>query len=166
MKGSRIVKLAIAGITVFGGVQMAVADVQYSFTTIDFPGAPFTVGSGINDSGQIVGQYMVDGIHGFLDSGGSFTTIDFPGAPFIVSSGINDSGQIVGQYIVVDGIHGFLDSGGSFTTASWLRPTGVPEPRTLPVLAGCFIGLAMALGRKSVRYGASRMRKNSQNKLP
>src|SRR5262245_16614819 len=99
MKRSRIVKLALIGMVVFGGVKTAVADVLYSFTPIDVPGATSTVAQGINDSGQIVGQFFdALGSHGFLDSGGSFTTIDVPGAirPFGTNAfGINGSGQIV-----------------------------------------------------------------------
>jgi uncharacterized membrane protein len=84
---------------VFGGVKTAVADVQYSFTTIDVPGSVRTGAAGINDSDQIVGSYS-DGTtdHGFLDTAGSFTTIDVPGASSTSASGINDSGQIVGGY--------------------------------------------------------------------
>ena len=50
---------------VLGGVKTAVADVQYSFTTIDVPGALSTGASGINDSGQIVGTFTdALGLHG------------------------------------------------------------------------------------------------------
>ena len=38
-----------------------------TFTTIDVPGASFTIAFGINDRGQIVGIYGgAAGIHGFL----------------------------------------------------------------------------------------------------
>jgi len=127
-------------LVVFGGVKTAVGDVQYSFNTIDFPGARFpgTIASGINDGGQIVGAYS-DGLmaHGFLDITGSFTTIDVPGAIDTVAKGINDNGQIVGFYDDSTGEHGFL-------------ATPVPEPRTLPVLAGCLIGLFAMACRKRV----------------
>jgi probable HAF family extracellular repeat protein len=169
------------GIVAFGGVETAWADVVYSFTTIDVPGASYTVAQGINDSGQIVGWYNSTGRgYGFLDTGGSLTTIDVPGAIGTEAYGINDSGQIVGSYY--DGrTHGFLYTGGSFTTIGvpgavetdaygindsgqivgeyfdstknghgFLgTPTVVPEPRTLPILTGCLIGLAMALRRRS-----------------
>ena len=74
--------------------------------------------------------------HGFLlDTSGSFTTIDVPGSTSTGVFGINNSGQIVGRYVDSTGVHGFL-------------ATPVPEPRTLLLLAGCLIGLAMALRRK------------------
>jgi uncharacterized membrane protein len=119
-----------------------------SFTTVACPGASFTsftAAFGINDSGQIVGVCGDStGWHSFLDTGGSFTTIDVPrgAASLTFANGINASGQVVGEYSDSTdySIHGFLAT-----------PTIVPEPRTLPALLGCLIGLAVALGRKSVR---------------
>ena len=59
----------------------------------------------INNSGQIVGEYL-DGSgdsHGFLLNGGLFTTIDFPAAQGGLggdfAEGINDAGQISGRYL-------------------------------------------------------------------
>jgi uncharacterized membrane protein len=89
------------------------------FTTIDVPGGMFTTASGINNSGQIVGQFTdaFGLIHGFVDMGGSVTTVDVPGATSTEAFGINDSGQIVGIFYDAFGaIHGFVDTGGSFTT--------------------------------------------------
>jgi probable HAF family extracellular repeat protein len=52
-----------------------------TFTTIDVPGAFSTDADGINNAGQIVGNYRdAAGTHGFLYHDGSFTTIDVPGA--------------------------------------------------------------------------------------
>ena len=99
MQHLRIASLLLFGMVVFGGVKTAVADVQYSFTTIDVPGA-------------------------------------LPGTTS--ANGINDSGQIVGQYADGAGTYGFRAT-----------PTVVPEPRTLPLVAACLIGLAIALRRKS-----------------
>jgi hypothetical protein len=52
---------------------------QYTFTTIDVPGAVQTFPYGINATGQIVGDYKDAGgiSHGFLlDVNGSYTTLD------------------------------------------------------------------------------------------
>src|SRR6516164_3084931 len=106
----RIVHLAMFAMVVFGGVETAFADSIYSFTTIDPPGALSTEANGINDSGQIVGDFW-DGLnlHGFfLDVGGSFTTIDPPGATLTRPTGINNSGQIVGEFTDAIGQHGFF----------------------------------------------------------
>jgi probable HAF family extracellular repeat protein len=112
-----------------------------SFTRIDdVPGASpgSTRASAINNSGQIVGSYFDStGNHSFLFSDGSFTTIDVLNHNSI-AEGINDSGQIVGYYFDSTGTHGFLAT-----------PTVVPEPRSLPLLVACLIGLAVVLQRKS-----------------
>jgi probable HAF family extracellular repeat protein len=63
-----------------------------------------TIGAfGINNSGQIIGQYHtnVGGVHGFLDTDGNITTIDVPGAIHTFALGINTSGQIVGRLPLV-----------------------------------------------------------------
>ena len=49
---------------------------------IDFPGATTTQAIGVNEAGQIVGDYFdaASTEHGFVSSGGVFTAINFPGA--------------------------------------------------------------------------------------
>jgi uncharacterized membrane protein len=90
-----------------------------NFTTIDFPGAVFTVAAAINPRGDIVGRYdlAANRTHGYILSGGEFQTIDYPEATATTAWGINPRGDIVGQYTAVDGqIHGYLLSEGQFTT--------------------------------------------------
>jgi uncharacterized membrane protein len=88
-----------------------------TFKTIDLPGATSTMAFGVNNFGQVVGDYTV-GISqaGFLDTNGSFSTINFPGTPFGSTEvrGINDLGQIVGSYFNTTGTHGFVDTNGTF----------------------------------------------------
>jgi hypothetical protein len=64
--------------------------------------APQGIGPfGINDRGQIVGEYVDAGNvpHGFLlDKAGRFTPIDVPGAKATNAAKINNRGQIVGAY--------------------------------------------------------------------
>jgi uncharacterized membrane protein len=69
-----------------------------TYTPLSFNGF-YTFAFGINNAGDIVGDYTVDGneTHGFLLSGGYYTTIDYPGATFTFLFGINDVGQIVGS---------------------------------------------------------------------
>jgi uncharacterized membrane protein len=80
---------------------------------------------GINNAGQIVGDYSdATGVHGFLRTPGTagapavFTTLDDPLATRNQTSafGINDAGQIVGRYVDDNGSHGFLLSGGTYFT--------------------------------------------------
>ena len=76
-----------------------------NFTTYDAPGATWTVISGINNTGAVVGKYVdaVGTTHGYLLSGGQFTTIDYPNATLTAATSINDDGQIVGQYTDASG---------------------------------------------------------------
>jgi probable HAF family extracellular repeat protein len=110
-------------VVVFGGAETAFADVIYSFTTIDVPGALDTFASGINNRGQIVGGFTdprTSPFNAYVDTGGSFTTIGVSGT----ASGINDIGQIVGSLQGGPrGSSGFVDTGGSITTIS---APGVP----------------------------------------
>ena len=86
-----------------------------------------TVALGINDIGDVVGNYVDDKTenrHGFLlSSKGVFTNpIDVPGAVVTVAQGINNAGTIVGVYIDAQGnSHGFVLSKGVFT-----NPIDVP----------------------------------------
>ena len=85
------------------------AKAQFDFTTIDVPGATYSLAQGINDAGQIVGSFFDDsGFHGFLlDVDGSYTTLDEPGANQTEPHGINNVGVIAGLYYGPRR-HGFL----------------------------------------------------------
>jgi probable HAF family extracellular repeat protein len=95
-----------------------------AFTTFNVPGDDPVLGTvalGINDIGEVVGDYVTasDGDrHGFLRSSkGDFTTFDVPGADITVGEGINNAGTIVGAYVANGTTHGFvLNNGVVFTT--------------------------------------------------
>ena len=92
-----------------------------TYTTLNDPlGTKGTQAYGINDAGQIVGDYIDSNgtEHGFLYSGGTYTTIDRPRATNGTEAlGINDAGQIAGYYVdSSSAVHGFLYSGGTYTT--------------------------------------------------
>jgi probable HAF family extracellular repeat protein len=102
-----------------------------AFTTFNVPGDDQLLGTvafGINDIGEVVGDYVTAGDvnpdgtakhrHGFLRSSeGAFTTIDVPDAVLTIGEGINNAGTIVGVYVLADGIHhGFVLKKGVFTT--------------------------------------------------
>ena len=87
-----------------------------TFTSIEYPGATMTHAYGINDAGDIVGEYYdPSGPHGFLRSGGKFTAINYPEARSTTAWGINSRGDISGLYNDGTKNHGFLLSGGVFT---------------------------------------------------
>ena len=94
-------------------------------------GQPLTGACGINDAGQVVGDFSEStGLHGFLYSGGRITILDVPGSgvPGFTSTmalGINDAGQVVGTFAdSKNRRHGFLHSGASFTTINAPPATG------------------------------------------
>ena len=71
-----------------------------SYTTLADPLGTFTVATGINDAGQIVGYYTSGGTFvGFVYTDGVYTTLSVPSllaGQAIVPTGINNSGKIVG----------------------------------------------------------------------
>jgi probable HAF family extracellular repeat protein len=91
-------------------------------TMINVPGDDAVLGTvafGINDLGQIVGDY-VDGTpphkrHGFLLSQGTYTTLDPPGSSLTVAEGTNNGGVIVGVYFDGNNQHGFVLTNGVYT---------------------------------------------------
>ncbi len=90
-----------------------------AFSVIDYPGAISTNALGINEAGDIVGNYTAPDriVHGYLLRAGQFTTIDFPGAMATAAWAINRTGAIGGWYDDASRKrHGFLLSGGRFTT--------------------------------------------------
>jgi probable HAF family extracellular repeat protein len=99
-----------------------------TYTLLDFPRANLTEAIGINDDGQVVGDYRDSSgrFHGFFWDAGLFLTFDvpFPEATTTGPSGINNVGQIVGFYLdnnVSDSfpnghVHGFLYDNGFFSS--------------------------------------------------
>ncbi len=97
-------------------------------TMINVPGDDPVLGTvafGINDLGEIVGDYVAKSPpspadsrrHGFLLSGNTYTTIDPPGSFLTVGEGINKAGVIVGVYFDAgSNQHGFILSNSGYTT--------------------------------------------------
>jgi hypothetical protein len=93
-----------------------------------------TVAFGINDRGDVVGDYLAPAApsdvpdahrHGFLrNRKGDFTTFDFPDSDLTIGEGINNSGTIVGLYIVNGLSHGFVLNNGAFMTVDVPDPSG------------------------------------------
>ncbi|MEM7351593.1 MAG: hypothetical protein AAF657_12430 [Acidobacteriota bacterium] len=91
-----------------------------TYTWVEFPGADQTVIRGVNNAGDVVGEYENPGgeRRGFARFDGSFVTIDVPLATSTRARGINDQGEIVGTWNDdSDMRHGFVrESSGIFTT--------------------------------------------------
>ncbi len=135
---------------------------HYTFTMIDFPGAPATYLFAMNPSAtptaaQIVGAYgpvseEADGsgaLVSLLESQGipseAFQTVNFPGGSQQTVSSINDAGQVVGIYTDSMGAeHGYELIGGNYTTidvpfqgATNTTPYGINNGGTI---VGCYNG--------------------------
>jgi probable HAF family extracellular repeat protein len=98
-------------------------DTNGKFSIVTVPGSVSgsTSPHGINNAGEIVGDYEVFGgyykFHGFLDSNGSLTAINDPLSPDnTYVYGINNLDQIVGDYQDSTGWHGFVEANGIYTT--------------------------------------------------
>ena len=92
-----------------------------TYVTLNDPlGADGTLANGIDNAGQIVGEYLDahGSTHGFLFSSGTYTTIDDPlGINGTDAKGINDAGEIVGYYLDGSSVaHGFVYNNGTYVT--------------------------------------------------
>src|SRR5260370_26075343 len=91
---------------------------SFSFTAFNFPGANGTRGTGLNDHGDIVGDYRDSrGVpHGYLLSHGTFTSFDPQGSVLTRGIAINNLGVIGGHFLDNGNVrHSYLLNRGSFT---------------------------------------------------
>jgi hypothetical protein len=101
----------------------------YSYTPLNYPGSIATAPMSINNSGYIVGDYVVTrepviigGVYystyqAFIYNGSFFQSIQIDGAISIDAFSINNSGVVAGAYTDSNGKgHGFTYDNGSVTT--------------------------------------------------
>ena len=116
-----------------------------TLTTLTDPfGGTFSVGAGINDSGQIVGSasFANGHVHGFLYSAGKTTDLGTFGGIDSAANAINDGGQVVGwSDLSSEAGHAFLYSGGKTTDLGTL-PKSVGSSATSINNAGAIVGYA------------------------
>lgn len=81
------------------------------------PGATQITANGINDHGQVVGQFTdSNGVpHGFVYENESFCHLDYPNAAGTNILGINNVGQMVGMFTTLTATAGFLYDRGTFS---------------------------------------------------
>jgi probable HAF family extracellular repeat protein len=86
------------------------------------PGTDYIAAYGINDLGQVVGQYRTNQTYysGFIYTGHSYTTLSISGFA-TEANGINDFGEVVGFYqdSSVGKSFGFLYDNGKYTTLAF-----------------------------------------------
>ena len=81
-------------------------DMAGNFTQISFPNSAATIARGINDSGDVVGWYILVtnsnpftiAVHAFLLRKDVYTSFDVPGATGTIANGVNEQGEISGSY--------------------------------------------------------------------
>lgn len=101
-----------------------VRDPSGRFTTINMPGSVRTEVSGVNNQGELVGDYSLpDGsYHGYVWRGGQYTTVDDPDGSGTQLTAINDHGDMIGitgdPTGPANGIKGFLLRKGRYSTMS------------------------------------------------
>ncbi len=112
---------------------------QYSFTTVDYPGAAITRLVGLNDHGEAVGNYSLAGQvrHAFKYSRGRFEALDPTGVLGTHESAanqINNRGDITGWYtdgtrhgyVLRDGVVHTVDyPGATYTQVNGVSDTGI-----------------------------------------
>jgi probable HAF family extracellular repeat protein len=87
---------------------------QYGALTV--LAGPGSVATGINNAGQVVGQFLTSGNeqHAFVHSGTALADLGTLGGPSSYARGINDAGQVVGVSDTgTDATRAFLYSGGA-----------------------------------------------------
>jgi YVTN family beta-propeller protein/probable HAF family extracellular repeat protein len=91
------------------------------FTSVTFPESTSTALNGVNNTGEVVGTYVLpdeSNDHVFLLNGNTFTNEDFPGAVSTGAADLNDAGEIVGAYVDDENVtHSYLETSGPFAYA-------------------------------------------------
>jgi uncharacterized membrane protein len=113
---------SLAGTAVAGDA--AVTAGKYSYQTLDYPGSSQTIFWGINDFGELAGQYAVNGgtAHAFAYRHGRFELLDPAalGTYFSAAGGPNDLGATYGAYADATGAqHGFVLRGNHLETVDF-----------------------------------------------
>jgi probable HAF family extracellular repeat protein len=108
-------------VEVGGALRGFLRDRRGRYTTIQVPGSLQTQAAGINNRGQVVGDYQdaAGRFHGYLWTRGRFTTIDGPAGTGVSLTNLNDRGQIIGLYAPTGDstrLDGFVLSRGRYTT--------------------------------------------------
>ena len=161
----------ITGRCVIGGVTHGFIyepdDDGATYTMFDFPGAARTEGWGINERGDVIGQYLPPGevrLRGFIRSAsGAFVTIDRPGEFHVMPEDLNNAGFAVGCMHNDGTMHGWISKGIEPVSVgpAYEMYTGVNESGTLvgwswPTrVDGSFGFVRSGLGRTEIRYPAA-----------
>src|SRR5260221_10692766 len=140
-------KLRHALLSVFGLIGMAGSSQAsgYTFTTVEFPGADWTVVKGVSGS-TVIGFYYNNAegyTHGFIYDGSTFKTVDCPWGEEYSLTGVS-GGTAVGNYYgdnistnLAVAYRSFIYNGSTFTK---LDVPGSLQTRALSISGGTVVG--------------------------
>jgi len=113
-----------------------------SVVTLDDPGGYPTTPNGINDSGTVVGEYVVNGLeNGFIYHKGQWATLNYPNSVGTDLVGITNSAVIIGNF--ANGFSGkaFLYQNGIFKVIS-VPHASVTRVLSISLRSGLILGTA------------------------
>jgi len=114
------------------------------FETVDYPGALDTRIRGIDDQGNVMGNFgsIADGVeHGFIRDRQGFHQEDLPGSETSDIWASDDEGHFVGDWSGTDDVvHGLILQHGRFTSFDMPGPWWATSPRTI-LHSGVVIGV-------------------------
>lgn len=97
----RLLELLLSAVPLCAAGTNAVAAPVYTFTDLGPPGGTVSYGSGINNSGKVIGSIYVAGDqHATLWNGTTATDLGTLGGKISYAFGINNSGQVVGSSFI------------------------------------------------------------------
>lgn len=101
-----------------------------TYTTLNIPGEESgnRNATGIDNYGNISGNYYSGQPHGFLKIGDTYNTIDPPGSTYTTALGLNNSNRIVGTYYKNGVRYGFIYNGTGYSDLDLFEP-GRTVPR-------------------------------------
>ena len=153
----RLTLSGLAGLLlVVATVSSGESEVIYTYQTFSAPGdnVVTTTALGVNDAGQIVGNFgngSIGLILAFLRTGGSFSVVDAPFGPQDTATDINNVGQIVGVSAGSPEAAGWLKTGDSYVTVNVSNPVPVRAFPSGVNDVGQIVGTAT--GADAVRHG-------------
>jgi hypothetical protein len=104
------------------------------YTSLTFPGLGYTIATGINNAGEVVGNYIGSngGSYGFKYLNGKYTSYSYPGKnQASILSGVNNKGVLAGGYLQDYTNYGFELSKGKYTIIEYPEIDGV-QNETIP----------------------------------
>jgi uncharacterized membrane protein len=117
-----LVFASLTGVAMAGDAPaVSPASAAYSYQTLDYPGSSQTIFWGINDFGELAGQFALNGgtPHAMVYRRGRFELLDPAqlGTYFSAAGGPSDRGVTYGAYADASGIqHGFISRNGHLKT--------------------------------------------------